>query len=100
MAKRVTVVYVLRRREGSRGKWTDVACYEEESTVHDACEVAALKAAGGDDDHVERLDALNAFGGGFTSLWVARGAEGKETFFGYFPLTFYEDEECWRERER
>lgn len=96
MTKGISVVYVLRRREGIHAPWVDVACYEDVAAARAACRAAALEAADGDEAMVERVDALSAFGRTATSLWVVRG----DVSFGYIPLAFHEGERDFRERGR
>lgn len=96
MTRGVTVVYVLRRREGIHEPWVDVACYGDVAAACAACNAAALEAADGEEARVERVDALSAFGRATTSLWVVHGGAS----FGYIPLAFHEGERDFRERVR
>lgn len=96
------VVFLMRRREGGRGQWIDLACYQTEEAALEACVGAALSLVGGDDSLVGHVESLSVFGNGHERLVVARGAatNGSDVFLGCVPLPFCGDGLARGERER
>lgn len=97
-----SVVFLVRRREGARGQWAALACYQTVGSALEACRRAALALAGGDEGLVEPTESLSVFGDGHEWLVVARGAaaDGSDVFLGCVPVPFHGEGLARGERER